>query len=232
MVSALRSSEDRAILHQCKTPKEAWTNLTKWDGPQAQGARTEYYRKMHSFEIAAGQNPLIALGEFKDMAAEMRGIDLAVDDPMLYPCFLEALSGGYEAKVRQLAGKTDLGREEIMRTIRERSAHVPKSQKDGARDHALFVGNAGGHASRVERNGRNGVGGGRGCGRGVKNYLPKSRKYDDSTSASGEENSKPLIGRTPIAGDVGRKDASDPCLNRRSAKDAKGPGTGLTFAHP
>ena len=69
-------------------------------------------------------------------------------------------------------------------------------------------------------------------GRGGKNYMSMSRKSDDRTSASGEENSKPLIGRTPIAGDVGRKDASDPCLNRRSAKDAKGPGTGLTFAHP
>ena len=97
----------------------------------------------------------------------------------------------HEVGVRHLTGKTDLGREEILRTIRERFTHVPKCQKDGAPDHDLSGGNAGGHAGVVERNGRNGAGGGRGRGRSGKDhlYLSKSRKYDDSTSASGKENS-------------------------------------------
>ena len=77
----------------------------------------------------------------------------------------DALPGEYEVEVRQLAGKTDLRREESTRTIRERFTLVPKSRKDGVRDHALFGSNAGGHASRVEMNGRNGSGGGRGRGR-------------------------------------------------------------------
>ena len=41
----------------------------------------------------------------------------------------------------------------------------------------------------------------------------------------------PLIGRTRNAGDVGRKDNSDPSVKRSSANDAEEPGTGLTFAH-
>ena len=84
---------------------------------------------MHSFIIAADQSPLIALGELEDMAAEMLAISLAVVDPMLYTCFIDALPVEYEVKVQQLAGKTDLTREEIIRTIRERFTHVPENQK-------------------------------------------------------------------------------------------------------
>ena len=117
LVSALRSSEDRAILHGCKTPKEAWTNLAKWCGPQTQGTRTEYYRKIHSFRIAAGQNPSIVLGELEGVVAEMGTMGLAVDDGLLYTCFLDALHTKYEAEVPQLSGKTDLGGAEIMLSL-------------------------------------------------------------------------------------------------------------------
>ena len=100
LVSALRSSGDRAILHRFKTPKEAWTTLAKWCGPQTQGVRTEYYRKMHSFQIATGQKPLTALRNLEGVAAEMRVIGLAVDDQILYTCFLDTLPGEYEVAVR------------------------------------------------------------------------------------------------------------------------------------
>ena len=89
---------------------------------------------------------------------------------MLYTCFLDALPGDYEVEVWRLAGKTDLGKESIMRTIHERFRHVPKSRKDGAHDHVLFGVNAGGHAGRVERNGRNDAGGGRSRGRGGQRW--------------------------------------------------------------
>ena len=95
---------------------------------------------------------------------------------MLYTCFLDALLAEYEVEVGKPAGMTGLGREEIVRTIRERFTHVHQRQKDGASDHALVGGNAGGHAGRGERNGRNGTGGDRGCGRGDKDNPPKSRK--------------------------------------------------------
>ena len=80
LVSALRSSGDRVILHRCKTPKEAWTNLTKWFESQTQEARTEYYRKMHSSKVAADQNLLTALGELNDMTAELCASGLVVDN--------------------------------------------------------------------------------------------------------------------------------------------------------
>ena len=106
----------------------------------------------------------------------MRAIGLADDDPMLYTCFLDALPAAYEVDVRQLAGKTDLGMEEVMRTIRERFAHAPKSRTDGAPDHALLEDSAGGHAGRVERNGRNGAGGDRGRGRGSKDCFAQEQE--------------------------------------------------------
>ena len=118
---------------------------------------------------------------------EMRAIGLAVDDPMLYTCFLDTLPAEYQVEVRLLAGKTGLGRE-IMRTMRERFTHVPKSQEGRAPDHALLGGNAGGHAGRGERNGKHGAGGGRGRGRSGKVCGSNIRKDDDSTIASGEEN--------------------------------------------
>ena len=68
----------------------------------------------------------------------------------LYTYFLDALPGDYEVEVWYLAGKTDLGRDGIMRTIRERFRHVPKRRKDGAHGHALLGDNAGGHTGRVE----------------------------------------------------------------------------------
>ena len=36
---------------------------------------------------------------------------------------------------------------------------------------------------------------------------------------------------SPNAGDVGRKDTSDPSVKKSSAKDAEETGTGSTFAH-
>ena len=183
-MSALRSSGDRAILHRCTTPKEAWTNLAKWYGSQTQRARTECFRKMHSFKITAGQNPLMASGELEDLAAGMRAIGLAVDDPMLYACFLDALRVANEVEVRQLTAydtRTAYGL---------RLTRAPKSREDGAPDYGLFGGKGGEHAGRGERNGRDGAGGSRGSGRGGKDYRSKSRKDDDSTSASGEENSE------------------------------------------
>ena len=139
---------------------------------------------MHSFKITAGQNPLMASGELEDLAAGMRAIGLAVDDPMLYACFLDALRVANEVEVRQLTAydtRTAYGL---------RLTRAPKSREDGAPDYGLFGGKGGEHAGRGERNGRDGAGGSRGSGRGGKDYRSKSRKDDDSTSASGEENSE------------------------------------------
>ena len=100
---------------------------------------------------------------------------------MLYT-FLDALPAEGEGEVGQLAGMTDLGREEIMCTIRERFTYVHQRQKGGVLDHSLVGGDVGRHSGRGTRNGRNGAGGGRGCGRGGKDYRSKSRKHHYSAS--------------------------------------------------
>ena len=163
------------------------------------------------------------------MAVEMRAIGLAVDDPMLYNWIADALPGEHEDEVRQLTGRTDLGRE-TMCTIRELCTHVPKSQKNGAHDHASFGGNPGGHAGRVEKNGRNGAGGVMAAAAVAKTKYPRAVNLT-ITEVQAERTRNPLIGRTRNA-DVRREDTSDPSVKRSSAKDAEEPGTGLTFAHP
>ena len=112
------------------------------------------------------------------MAAEMRAIGLAFDYPMLYTCLLDALPPEYDVERRQLAGKADLGRVEIIRVINEQFTRDPTSQNVGAPNHALFGGNAEGHVGRGQRNGKNGAGGGHGCGRGGKEYLRSGNKME------------------------------------------------------
>ena len=70
-----------------------------WYKAQTYNAKMERCWNMHLFKLKSGQDPLIATGELKDMAAEMRAIGLAADDPMFFICLLGALLAAFEAEV-------------------------------------------------------------------------------------------------------------------------------------
>ena len=61
---------------------------------------------------------------------EMRAIGLAVDDPMLYTCFLDTLPAEYQVEVRLLAGKTGLGRAEMMLTTRAQTVYACSEESE------------------------------------------------------------------------------------------------------
>ena len=89
--TALKSKSDKSILHRCTSPREAWDALLAWYGSQTTGAKSNLSRRLNSFNIAPGSNPLEEMGRIEDLAAEMRTAGMTVDDHMLYTIFIDAL---------------------------------------------------------------------------------------------------------------------------------------------
>ena len=71
---------DESILHRCTSPREAWDALLAWYGPQTTRARSDLSRRLNSFKIAPGSNPLEEMGRIEDLAAEMRTAGMTLDD--------------------------------------------------------------------------------------------------------------------------------------------------------
>ena len=78
--TALKSKNDKSILHRCTSPREAWGAFLAWYRPQTTGAKSNLSRRPNSFKIALGSNPL--MGRIEDLAAEMRTAGLTRDDHM------------------------------------------------------------------------------------------------------------------------------------------------------
>ena len=73
-----------------------------------------------SFKIAPGSNPLEEMGRIEDLAAEMRTAGLTLDVHMLYTIFIDALPAEYEVEARNLASRDSIGRDYIIKAVRER----------------------------------------------------------------------------------------------------------------
>ena len=56
----------------------------------------------------------------EDLAAEMRIAGLTLDDHMLYTIFIDALPAEYEVKARNLTRRDGIGRDDIIKAVRER----------------------------------------------------------------------------------------------------------------
>ena len=90
-------------------------------GPQTTGAKSDISRRLNSFKIAPGSNPLEEMGRIEDLAGEMRTAGLALDDHMLYyTIFIDALPAEYEVEARNLASRDSIGRDDIIKAVRER----------------------------------------------------------------------------------------------------------------
>ena len=89
--TALQSKSDKSILHRCTSPREAWDALLAWYGPQTTGGKSDLSRRLNSFNIAPGSNPLEEMGRIEDLAAEKRTAGMTLDDHMLYTMFFYAL---------------------------------------------------------------------------------------------------------------------------------------------
>ena len=72
------------------------------------------------FNIEPGSNLLEEMGGIEDLAAEMRTARLTLDDHMLYIIFINVLPAEYEVEARSLASGDSIGRDEIIKAVRER----------------------------------------------------------------------------------------------------------------
>ena len=83
------------------------------------------------FKIAPGSNPLKEMGTIEDLAAEMRTTGMTFDDHMLYAIFSDALPAEYEVEARNLASGDSIGRDDIIKVVRERHHRLSGSGKKG-----------------------------------------------------------------------------------------------------
>ena len=127
------------------------------------GAKSDLSRRLNSFKIAPGSNPLQEMGRIEELAADMRTAGLTLDDHLLYNIFIDALPAEYEVEARNLAPRDSIGRDDIIKAVRERHHQLSGNRKKGSNaghaGHAMF---AGGGGSGGGGRGKGGGGGGHG----------------------------------------------------------------------
>ena len=70
--------------------------------------------------VSGPKDPLEEMGRIEDHAAEMRTAGLTLDDHILYTIFIDALPAEYEVEARNLASRGSIGRDDIIKAVRER----------------------------------------------------------------------------------------------------------------
>ena len=110
------------------------------------------------------------MGRIEDLAAEMRTAGMTVDDHMLYTIFIDALPAEYEVEARNLASRDSIGRNGIIKAVRERhrrfSGRMKKGSNAGHAGHAMFAGGGDDGQRKGAGGGAHRKGGGRGKGKG------------------------------------------------------------------
>ena len=99
-----------------------------------------------------GSNPPEEMGRIDYLAAEMRTPGLTHDDHMLYTVSIDALPAEYDVEARNLASRDSIGRDDIIKAVRERhhrlSGNRKKVSNAGHADHAMYAGGGGGGGGR------------------------------------------------------------------------------------
>ena len=114
--------------------------------PSNDGAKSDLSRCLNSFKIAPRSNPLEEMGRIGDRSAEIRTAGFTLDDHMLYTIFIDALPAEYEVEARNLASRDIIGRDDIIKAVRERHHRLSENRKKGttASGHATYAGDADG----------------------------------------------------------------------------------------
>ena len=132
---------------------------------------------------------------------------MTLDDHMLYTIFIDALPAEYEVEARNLASRDSIGRDDIIKAIRERHHRLSGSRKKGSNaghaSHAMFAGGGdGGHKKRAS-GGAHRKGGGRGKGNGGR--RGQQGRGGEGTSEDGGGSA------AAAGGDGSRAKAADGC---------------------
>ena len=99
------------------------------------GRQSDLSRSLNSFMIAPGSNPLDKMSRIQDLGAEMCTAGLTLTDRMLYTIFINALPAEYEVEARNLESRDSIGRDDIIKAVRERRWQPRPSHH---RNHSCF----------------------------------------------------------------------------------------------
>ena len=182
-----KEQERQQYLAQVPLAERSVGRAPAWYGPQTTGAKSDLSRRLDSFKIAPGSNPLEKMSRIEDLAAGM-----TLDDHMLWTIFIDALPAEYEVEARNLASRDSIGRDDIIKAVRERHHRRSGSRKKGSNvghaGHAMFAGGGGFGRRKEAGGGAHRKGGDRGKGnggrRGRQGRGGKSTNEDGGGSAA------------------------------------------------
>ena len=120
MSAALKAKSDKSILHRCASPREARDGLDDWYGPRTAGAKSDLSRRLNIFRIDQRSNPIQETSRIEGVAADMRSAGMTLEDHTLRIIFIGALPPEYEVDARNLAARDVIGRDDIIKAVRER----------------------------------------------------------------------------------------------------------------
>ena len=115
--AALQSEEDRAILKQCRSPREIFEFLGKWYEVAAQ----HLFDMFHDFSIPQNSNPTAALRALEDINNQIKEKWMGrIPDTVLHERFVHAVPAEYDHAKEKLQSMKTRDRDEIIRVVSTR----------------------------------------------------------------------------------------------------------------
>ncbi|CAN0407353.1 unnamed protein product, partial [Laminaria digitata] len=131
------------------SPGECWGETRKWYGARTVGQQIELRKKLTSFNIAKGSDPVEKFLEIEDVCEAMRDAGMDVDDQTVYGIYVAALPSEYDLEIRELSRKQVFDREEIINIVQAQFELQRKKKKSSSSAHALVAdGGRGGRGGR------------------------------------------------------------------------------------
>ena len=180
-----------------------------------------------------GSNPPEEMGRIDYLAAEMRTPGLTHDDHMLYTVSIDALPAEYDVEARNLASRDSIGRDDIIKAVRERHHRRSGNRKKRSNaGHGTLTGGGGGDGGDGRGKGEDG-GKGKGERRGRKGRGSRGTNEvgDDSAAVAGGDGSNAkAIDTWGSATGIERRAIGRPTARRSYAADATAGGMLLMCA--
>ena len=153
--AALQSDSDRSILKRCKSPREVFERLEKWQDPDSEVATQRLYDKFHEFAIPPHSDPIAALHDLEDINNQMheKGIG-RIPDAVLHARFVRALPDEYSLVKETLQAMKNRDRDEIIRMVSTRHSNLPQkkgAQRTSQQPEQAFVSSESGNRSGARR---------------------------------------------------------------------------------
>ena len=102
---AFQIKTDIGRFRRSNSPGECWGETRKWYGARTVGQQIELRKKLTSFNIAKGSDPVEKFLEIEDVCEAMRDAGMDVDDQTVYGIYVAALPSEYDLEIRELSRK-------------------------------------------------------------------------------------------------------------------------------